>query len=341
MSINANQTAGGTCGGVTGNSFTLGQTILSFSGLSVPPGGCTVTVVISSDIPGNYNNTTSGVTTTQTTIGAVSNTAQLTVTAAPPTIAKAFSPATINQGATTTITFTLANSNGINLTSAGFSDTLTNMSISGAQSAGGTCAGVGGNSFANGQTNLTFSNLTIPLNSSCTVSIVITSTSTGTQTNQSSGVSSSQAPTGSSSNTASLVVLGLPSLTFVKQASSATASPGQALTYTLLTTNSGTGVATAVELTDVLSRYTFWGINTFGLNVPFQFSDGAPASGVTMGAPVYSSDNGVSWTYVPSSGAGGAPAGFDGNVTNWRIPMTGTMNPNGANFTIRYNVQVR
>jgi hypothetical protein len=94
-------------------------------------------------------------------------------------------------------------------------------------------------------------------------------------------------------------------------------------------------------LRDNLSRYTFWSIDTFGVNVPFQFSEGTPASGLTIGAPAYSSDNGASWAYVPSSGAGGAPPGYDGNVTNWRIPMSGTMNAGGANFTIRYNVQVR
>ena len=342
MAINSNQSAGGTCGGVAGNIFTTGQTgLLTFSALTIPPGGCTVTVVVTSDVPGTYNNTATGVTTDQTTISAVSNTSQLTVTVASPTIAKAFSPATINQGATTTITFILANSNGISLTSAGFSDTLTNMAISGAQSAGGTCAGVGGNSFANGQTILAFTGLTIPLNNNCTVSVIVTSNSVGTQTNQSSGVSSSQAPTGAPSNTASLVVQGLPSLTFVKQASSATAVPGQDITYTLLTTNSGTGAATAVELTDNLSRYTYWSINSFGVNIPFQFNDGAPTSGLTIGAPVYSNDGGSTWTYSPSSGAGGAPAGFDGNVTNWRIPMIGTMPGNGANFRLDYKVQVK
>ncbi|MBL0226808.1 MAG: hypothetical protein IPQ16_14935 [Geobacteraceae bacterium] len=85
MAINSNQSAGGTCGGVAGNSFALGQTgLLTFSGLSIPPGGCTVTIVVTSDVPGNYNITTSGVTTTQTTIGAISNMAHLRPSRQPP-----------------------------------------------------------------------------------------------------------------------------------------------------------------------------------------------------------------------------------------------------------------
>ena len=33
--------------------------------------------------------------------------------------------------------------------------------------------------------------------------------------------------------------------------------------------------------------------------------------------------------------------GYDGNVTNWSIPMNGTMNASGANFTINYKVRVK
>jgi uncharacterized repeat protein (TIGR01451 family) len=147
--------------------------------------------------------------------------------------------------------------------------------------------------------------------------------------------------TGSTSGAITLTVFDLPVLSFVKLASTATAVPGQVITYTLITTNSGLGTATSVDLRDNLSRYTFWGVNSFGVNTPFLFIDGTPVSGLSLGTPVYSNDNGSTWTYVPSSGAGGAPSGYDGNVTNWRIPITGTMNSSGANFRIQYNVQVK
>jgi uncharacterized repeat protein (TIGR01451 family)/fimbrial isopeptide formation D2 family protein len=130
------------------------------------------------------------------------------------------------------------------------------------------------------------------------------------------------------------VVIPQPSLTVVKSASPSPAvNPGQVVTYTVLVTNTGPGVATNVVITDSLSPYVSWGL------AGFTFS--ASSSGLTLGTPAYSSNNGGTWVYTPTSGGGGAPAGYDANVTNWRIPMSGTMNANGANFTINYQVQVK
>jgi uncharacterized repeat protein (TIGR01451 family) len=133
-----------------------------------------------------------------------------------------------------------------------------------------------------------------------------------------------------------------PTLTVLKSASpSPGVNPGQVVTYTVIATNTVQGLANSVILSDSLSPYLYWGVNTYGAGVAFQFTDGAPASGLTLGAPVYSRDNGATWTYAPVSGGGGAPAGYDANVTNWRIPMNGTMNANGANFTITYKTMVK
>jgi uncharacterized repeat protein (TIGR01451 family)/fimbrial isopeptide formation D2 family protein len=132
------------------------------------------------------------------------------------------------------------------------------------------------------------------------------------------------------------VVIPQPSLTVVKSASPSPAvNPGQVVTYTVLVTNTGQGGATNVVLTDSMSLYVSWGI------AGFTFINGTPSSGLALGAPDYSQTNGTTWGYTPSSGGGGAPAGYDGTVTNWRIPMTGTMNANGANFTITYTVRVK
>jgi uncharacterized repeat protein (TIGR01451 family) len=140
------------------------------------------------------------------------------------------------------------------------------------------------------------------------------------------------------------VVLLPPSLTVVKSASPSPAvNPGQVVTYSVLVTNSGAGGAVSVVAQDQLSPYVSWGINSYGTGVPFQVIDAASPnqSGLTLGTPVYSNNNGTTWTYAPVSGGGGAPAGYDSNVTNWRIPMPGTMNTNGANFTINYQVRVK
>jgi uncharacterized repeat protein (TIGR01451 family) len=133
------------------------------------------------------------------------------------------------------------------------------------------------------------------------------------------------------------VVIPPPSLTVVKSATPAPAvNPGQVVTYTVLVTNTGQGAATNVVLSDSMSPYVAWGM------AGFTFTDGAPlSSGLSLGVPEFSQDNGSTWDYTPSSGGGGAPAGYDGTVTNWRIPMTGTMNANGANFLITYTVRVK
>ncbi|MGD0844571.1 MAG: hypothetical protein ABSA06_09425 [Geobacteraceae bacterium] len=130
------------------------------------------------------------------------------------------------------------------------------------------------------------------------------------------------------------VTIPLPSLTVVKSASpSPSVNPGQVVTYTVLVTNTGAGAATNVVLTDNLSPYLSWGIAGFTFT--------PSTSGLTLGTPDFSQNNGASWGYAPVSGAGGAPAGYDATVTNWRIPMTGSMNANGANFTITYTERVK
>lgn len=125
-----------------------------------------------------------------------------------------------------------------------------------------------------------------------------------------------------------------PVLTMVKSRDVATAAPGTTVTYTLLVTNTGAGDATAVTLTDTPSRFLGWRLASF------VFTDGSPASTLTLGTPAYSNNNGTTWVYAPASGAGGAPAGYDNDVTNWRIIMNGTMPP-GSSFTLRYQMRIK
>ncbi len=200
-----------------------------------------MTVVVTSDIVGVNPNTTTGVTSAQAAIGAASNTANLTVTAVVPTIAKAFAPATIAADGTSTITFTLANTNGIALTGAGFTDTLANMAINAAGAAGGTCVGRGDQLFAAAQTALTFTGLTIPANGNCTVTFVVTSDIVGVNPNTTTGVTSAQAAIGAASNTANLTVTAVVP-TIAKAFAPATIAADGTSTVTLTITNTN-GVA--------------------------------------------------------------------------------------------------
>jgi uncharacterized repeat protein (TIGR01451 family) len=122
-------------------------------------------------------------------------------------------------------------------------------------------------------------------------------------------------------------------LSIVKTAvPSPSVSSGQVITYSMLVTNTTAGTATSVNLNDTLSPYIDWGVDSYGLGFAFQFVDSITnPSGLTMGTATY--NNG---TYTPTPGSG-----YDANVTNFQLPMAGTMNGSGANFTINYKVRVK
>ena len=133
-----------------------------------------------------------------------------------------------------------------------------------------------------------------------------------------------------------------PNLLVSKSADAAGVDPGQVVTYTVQVTNTA-GTATSVVVSDLLSSHTALGGDSYGAGAPFQFVDGAAAaaSGVTLGTPAYSQDNGATWGYLLGV------TGFDGNVTNWKIPMVGSMKEwSGApdpypSFSIKYRALAR
>ncbi len=57
----------------------------------------------------------------------------------------------------------------------------------------------------------------------------------------------------------------------------------------------------------------------------------------------YSNNAGVTWTYTPVGGAGGAPAGYDRNVTNVRWRFAGNLSHLVPNHTgsVGFTVRVR
>jgi len=139
---------------------------------------------------------------------------------------------------------------------------------------------------------------------------------------------------------ASLTV-GAPLLTVIKSASGATAVPGDLITYTVQVVNTGTGAAANVELDDAMSPYTALRIVYDGSGfLPFDLVS-AP-TGLTMGTPVYSDDDGATYGYGPLvSQGGGAPVGYDANVSHWRLPINGSLDGGGEGFVMRYQVIVK
>jgi uncharacterized repeat protein (TIGR01451 family) len=236
--------SGGSCSGASSNVFASGATALSFSNITIPASGsCTVTFAVTSSTIGTHPNQTSGVTTNQTTgAGAPSNTAQLIVDTNPVVIGKGFTPTRIQPGGTSTVTVYLSNaSNLVAATNASFTDTLVNMAAVGG-AVGGTCQGTTPNVLQAGATNLSFSGITIPAQSQCTITYRVTSNITGTHPNVLSGVSIDQNSTpGAVSNIANLTVTAPPSIT--KSFSPSTVSVGGVSTLVVTITNPSINVA--------------------------------------------------------------------------------------------------
>lgn len=137
---------------------------------------------------------------------------------------------------------------------------------------------------------------------------------------------------------AEITVNPIPELDVTKVSSTSTADPGQTVRYTLHVSNAAAGEAASVVLHDSMSPFLAFRLDTFGADEHFSFDDNG--TGLTLGEPEFSDDDGVTFNYEPVSGAGGAPAGFDGNVTDWRIPMNGNMNGDDSSFQLRYDAAV-
>jgi uncharacterized repeat protein (TIGR01451 family) len=122
-------------------------------------------------------------------------------------------------------------------------------------------------------------------------------------------------------------------LSLTKAVSPATDQPpGAELTYTTDYQNIGTDSLTTVVIFDAVPAFTQFKVGSV--------TNGTPPASITGVTPEYSDDGGASWTYVPVSGGGGAPATFDANVTNVRFVLAGTLPP-GAASTVGVGFVVR
>ncbi|HXS10760.1 MAG TPA: hypothetical protein VN852_12325, partial [Candidatus Krumholzibacteria bacterium] len=108
--------------------------------------------------------------------------------------------------------------------------------------------------------------------------------------------------------------------------------PGTDLTYTVDYQNLGATTLNTIVVYDAVPAWTQYKVGS-------QTTGTAPAT-VTGIAVQYSNNNGATWVYVPASGGGGAPAGYDANVTNVRYVFTGSLlagasSTAGVGFTVR------
>jgi uncharacterized protein (TIGR03382 family) len=177
---------------ITGTNFT-NATAVDFAGNPATD----VTVVSNTQITAISPSGIGVVNVTVTTPGGTSATtpAALFTYAAPPTLAEAFSPSTINIGGTSTLTFTITNPNAATLTGVSFTDALpvglTVATPSGlTNSCGGTVTATAGG------TIIVLSGAIVPANGPCALSANVTAITSGSKMNTTSAITSTQGGTG-------------------------------------------------------------------------------------------------------------------------------------------------
>ena len=152
---------------------------MTLTGGTIPAGGsCEVTAEVSAAVGGSYINTlAAGALNTDNGSNAAPAIATLTVNAPVilPTVAKAFSPATIPAGGSSTLTITLTNSNSTVATlTAAFTDTLPIGLV--VSSATTTC---GGTVSSTASTVTLPTGDSIPAASSCVITVGVTAAARG------------------------------------------------------------------------------------------------------------------------------------------------------------------
>jgi uncharacterized repeat protein (TIGR01451 family) len=285
-----------------GSSATLG-TGTNFTGSILAEKSVTLTTDAS--LFGRALAQTGAVTLDANTVSITSCAAQGTV---PPTLSKSFSPSTVKAGATSTLTLTLSNpdSEAATLKSALVDALPSGMTV--AESGSTTCAGGAVNAAA-GSSTVILSAGSIPANSSCTVTALITAAAGGNYINS---LSSGALVTDTGSNTAPAIATltvtpaaGAPP-TLGKAFSPSTITAGGTSTLTLTLSNSGSAAASlTAPLIDTLPSgvtVSALGGNTCGGTV----TGGKGSSTVTLTGGSIPADGSCTVTATVSAPAAGS-----------------------------------
>lgn len=170
----------------------------------------------------------------------------------PPSIAKAFGAANILLSASTSLTFTITNTNPVALTGVAFTDSLpSGLVVSTPNGVTGSCGG-GTITATAGSGSVSLAGGTVAASGSCMFSVNVTGTTTGNKVNTTGAVTSANGGSGNTA-TASIVVLDRPDLTITKT-HTGNFNPGQVgATYTITVSNVGTGATVGtVTVVDTL-----------------------------------------------------------------------------------------
>ena len=237
---------GGTCTG--SSTATAGGNSVNLTGSSLPASGsCSFTVNVTGTTAGTKHNTSGNVTSTEAGTGGTAS-ASIDVLG-PPVIAKAFSPITIALNATSTLTFTITNSNSqIGLNGVSFTDTLP-AGLTVANSSSSVC---GGTLTTNAPTGISLSGASLPGSSLgfCSFSVTVTGSASGAYLNTTGNVTSANGGTGNAAS-ATLTVASPPTIVKSFGAASVPVGGSTTLSFTVANPNSTLSL-TGVGFTDSL-----------------------------------------------------------------------------------------
>ena len=237
------------CGGTVTAIASSGS--VSFSNASLAAGACTITVKVASAVDNIYNNSVTINSTAAGTGAQSTSSASLTVID-PPSITKTFGAATIPLNGTTSLSFSISNTN-VNSTLSGiaFTDSLpAGLVVATPSSLTGACGGTATATPGSGSVSLSGGTLTA--GTSCTISLNVKGTTAGVQ-NNSVQVSSTNGGTGNSS-TASVTVIAPPTITQTDSLHGSTSLNGpDTLQLTITNPNPTPITLTGVGFTDTLS----------------------------------------------------------------------------------------
>jgi fimbrial isopeptide formation D2 family protein/uncharacterized repeat protein (TIGR01451 family) len=283
------------------------------------------------------------------------------------TVTKTTSTATVNNGPTgTTATYTIVVANAANRNAA------TGLAVSDTLPTNFTYSSTGTVTLAGGATRPTTTNptlgdavpnwtsFTVPGGGSVslTFTVKVAAGVSGVQQNPATATyldpgrtvangTTSAAYNSASSTNEDVNVVAPPAVGLVKDCptpancTAADQKPGTDITYRITFTNSGGRAAQSLVIIDPDPA------TTLKINDITDFKVGSVVNSLgTTGLTVtvaYSNNGGSTWTYAPVSAGGGAPAGYDRNVTHIRWTFTGNLSQTSPNNTgsVSFSARIR
>jgi len=247
LQVSAPNGLSGSCGTGTITAVPTGSTIQLTGALIPPSTNCIFFVNVKGVTAGVQNNVTGTVLSVEGGIGLTASAS--TTVVAPPTIAAAFSPATIAVGSTSTLTFTVTNpSTTVALTGIAFLETLP-ASLPVANGSSTVC---GGTLTTVAPTGIFFSGGSLAANGSCQIAVTVTGGVAGVYTTTSGTVSSTNGGTGLTAS-ANLTVVSPPTVSTGFGAPTIPLNVNAAAALSFIITNTNATVSlSGVAFTDTL-----------------------------------------------------------------------------------------